>query len=177
MEGYKIYAVDFDKTLSMAKWPDVGDPNLELISYLKSKQAAGDKVILNSCRVGEALEKAISFCASYGLVFDAINENLPEVVEKFGNDSRKISADYYIDDKAVSPDEITGEEKIIINSNDLPITIASKLIGGTRKIKNKLTLALNKAAGGDGTEDLLSREDIKELSDYLLTWLMNNPND
>ena len=39
----------------------------------------------------------------HGLVFDMINENLPELVELYGNDCRKVNADIYIDDKAVNP--------------------------------------------------------------------------
>ena len=34
-----------------------------------------------------------------GLVFDAVNEPLPEQIKQWGNDTRKIYADYYIDDK------------------------------------------------------------------------------
>lgn len=34
--------------------------------------------------------------------FDAVNENLPEMVEWYGNDSRKVHADCYIDDKCVN---------------------------------------------------------------------------
>ena len=45
------------------------------------------------------LQNAINWCNSYGLYFDAHNENLPELIELFGNDSRKIGADYYCDDK------------------------------------------------------------------------------
>jgi hypothetical protein len=39
------------------------------------------------------LEEAVSWCRSYDLEFDAVNENLSEMVEFFGNDSRKIFAD------------------------------------------------------------------------------------
>ncbi len=34
-----------------------------------------------------------------GIEFDAVNDNLTETLEKYGTDSRKITADYYIDDK------------------------------------------------------------------------------
>lgn len=34
-----------------------------------------------------------------GLVFDVVNEPLPEQIKRWGNDTRKIYADYYIDDK------------------------------------------------------------------------------
>lgn len=58
-------------------------------------------MILWTNRCDELLEKAIEWCEGYGLIFDAVNENLSERVEKYGNDCRKISADIYIDDKAV----------------------------------------------------------------------------
>jgi hypothetical protein len=32
-------------------------------------------------------------------VFDAYNENLPERIAEYGGDCRKISADFYVDDK------------------------------------------------------------------------------
>lgn len=34
-----------------------------------------------------------------GLIFDAVNEALPEQIERWNNDTRKIYADYYIDDR------------------------------------------------------------------------------
>jgi len=37
------------------------------------------------------------------LVFDAINDNLPEIKELYGNNSRKISYDIYIDDRNYIP--------------------------------------------------------------------------
>lgn len=102
LNGNQIIAVDFDKTLSYAKWPEVGEPNTNLFRYLKEQKAAGARIILNSCRTGEALEKAVQFCKDNGLEFDCVNENLPELIKAYGEDSRKISAVYYIDDKAIS---------------------------------------------------------------------------
>lgn len=100
-----IYAVDFDGTLIIGnKWPDVdGQMNFPLIQYLIDEQARGNKIILNTCRQGEALEVAIKKCKEFWLTFDAINENIPETIEAYGADSRKISADYYIDDRAINP--------------------------------------------------------------------------
>ena len=46
------------------------------------------------------MQNAIIMCSNYGLKFDAVNQNMPEVIERFGGDSRKIYADEYIDDKA-----------------------------------------------------------------------------
>ena len=99
---FMIFAVDFDGTLSLGQWPEVGPANDNLIDYLKDRQRSGDKLILWTCRAGEALDSAVSFCTDNGLMFDAINDNLPEVTQKYGNNSRKISCDYYIDDRAVT---------------------------------------------------------------------------
>lgn len=96
-----IYAVDFDRCLSFASWPAVGLPNRPLIEYLIRCRLNGDKLILWTCRTGEALNAAVTFCKDQGLEFDAVNENLPELIERYGNDPRKINADLYIDDKCM----------------------------------------------------------------------------
>lgn len=96
-----IYAVDFDGTLCKYAWPGIGEPNWNLIRFLINHQRQGDKLILWTCRVGNKLDEAVKWCRDHGLKFDAVNENLPEVIESFGCDSRKIFANYYIDDRAI----------------------------------------------------------------------------
>lgn len=95
----KIIAVDFDGTLCENKWPEIGEANKEMITYLKDRQANGDKLILWTCRVDDMLKNAIDWSAEQGLIFDAVNENLPEIVASFGTDTRKIFANEYIDDR------------------------------------------------------------------------------
>ena len=56
-----------------------------------------------------ALADAVDFCSSNGLEFDAVNDNLPEITEKYGNNSRKISCDLYIDDRAVGCTDMAVE--------------------------------------------------------------------
>lgn len=102
MKANKIIAVDFDGTLCENNWPEIGEPKKEVITYLKERQAAGDKLILWTCRVGEMLEKAVKWCAGQGLEFDAVNKNLPEIIAEFGTDTRKIFANEYIDDRNAS---------------------------------------------------------------------------
>lgn len=96
----KIIAVDFDGTLCENKWPEIGEANTELITYLKKQKEAGVKIILWTCRTWSLLKDAISWCRTQGLYFDAVNENLPEVIKRMDGDSRKIFADEYIDDKS-----------------------------------------------------------------------------
>lgn len=104
-DGHYIFAVDFDKTLILEnEWPDAnGKPNKPMIDYLLMEKNRGTKIILWTCRDGKPLEDAVEFCRTQGLEFDAVNENLPEMIRKYGNDSRKISADKYIDDAALDP--------------------------------------------------------------------------
>ncbi|RGU89814.1 hypothetical protein DWW31_18355 [Clostridium sp. AF15-17LB] len=100
MEGYnKIYAVDFDGTLNLGKYPILGQPNMELFNYLIDRQQTGDMIILWTCREGDLLKSAVKYCKNYGLGFDAINDNVQENKDRWGNNTRKVFADYYIDDK------------------------------------------------------------------------------
>ena len=95
----QIIAVDFDGTLCFSKWPDCGEPNQALINYLKKWKSDGNKFILWTCRIGEDLSNAVAWCQEHGLEFDAINDNLPEIVDYYGSNSRKITCDWYIDDR------------------------------------------------------------------------------
>ena len=103
-----IIAVDFDGTISLGKWPDVGPVNVDVMEALLDRKEAGDKIVLWTCRGGKELEDAVAWCRKYGLEFDAVNETLPEVLEAWGyDDTRKVFADEYWDDKAVN---VVGEE-------------------------------------------------------------------
>ena len=102
--NFKTIAVDFDGTLCYSKWPELGQPNQALIEYLQEWKRNGNKLILWTCRAGEALAKAIEWCREQDLEFDAVNDNLPEIIEFYGHNSRKISCDYYIDDRMLLPE-------------------------------------------------------------------------
>ena len=102
-KGKRIIAVDFDGTLHTGTWPEIGDVNMTVFNFCRNEQLNGSRLILWTNRDGEQLEDAVAWCKERGLEFDAINENLPELIELYGNDCRKINADIYIDDKAVNP--------------------------------------------------------------------------
>jgi len=128
----KVIAVDFDGTLCENKWPEIGEPNKELIGYLQKRQAAGDKLILWTCRVGELLEQAVKFCYDQGLIFDAVNENLPETLEWMNGDSRKIWANEYIDDRNV-PIDICREKSSMELWAENEVALACKREAPDRK--------------------------------------------
>lgn len=96
----KTIAVDFDGCLCEAKWPDIGAPRWDVINELRKQQADGAKLILWTCREGQQLQAAVMWCLNHGLKFDAINDNLEENKEYFGNNSRKVWASEYWDDKS-----------------------------------------------------------------------------
>lgn len=93
-----IYAVDFDGTLCKELWPDIGEPNMKLVDFLVEERRKGNAVILYTMREGIKLDEALIWCKELGLTFDAINDNLPRIKGFYGNNPRKIFANYYIDD-------------------------------------------------------------------------------
>lgn len=97
----KIIAVDFDGTLAENEFPEIGRPIPSVISKLLFEQSKGTKIILWTCRRDEALYEAVEWCESRGIYFDTVNENLPEIIEELGGDTRKIFATEYWDDRAV----------------------------------------------------------------------------
>lgn len=94
-------AVDFDGCLVTGRWPEIGEPNLYLMGGLSMLREEGAELILWTNREGELLDQAVAFCKERGLEFDAVNDNLPSWRSFFGNNTRKVGADYYLDDKAV----------------------------------------------------------------------------
>lgn len=98
----QIIAVDFDGTLNLSHYPLTDSPNKAVINALLARKRAGAKIILWTCRTGNELQAAVDACASWGIRFDAINDNIPETKAAFGGDNpRKITATEYWDDKAV----------------------------------------------------------------------------
>ena len=94
-----IIAVDFDGVIVENRFPSIGRPHMGVINGLIERRKKGDKLILWTCRFGPTLIDAVAFCRNMGLEFDAVNENLQMMIDKYGSDSRKVYADCYIDDR------------------------------------------------------------------------------
>lgn len=99
----KVWAVDFDGTLCENRWPSIGLPHDDVINALKVARQCGVRLVLWTCRTGTALDDAIIWCTQQGLIFDAINDNVPDVIDEYGCNPRKITADLYIDDRSIDP--------------------------------------------------------------------------
>lgn len=102
----KIIAVDFDGTLCEDNFPYIGKEKKNVIDAVLQEQSNGAYIILWTCRGGQTLTDALTWCGCRGLYFDAVNDNVTEIKEMFGGNSRKIVADEYWDDKSRHPNNI-----------------------------------------------------------------------
>jgi len=99
-----IIAVDFDLTLSLGEYPNVGPLAPGAKDALEQMKADGHEVIIWTSRNGVHVQSARKFLEDNGVPFDCINENLPRILEEYhGKDNRKVYADVYIDDKNIPP--------------------------------------------------------------------------
>lgn len=109
--GIAIFAVDFDGVLCEDQFPNIGILNLQLIEELKDLQRQGHKIILWTNRTDHLtlngitynpLNDAVNTLAEKGLIPDAVNKNIPEVINYFQTESpsNKITADIFLDDRA-----------------------------------------------------------------------------
>jgi hypothetical protein len=108
-----LIAVDFDGTIVEHAFPEIGKPQPGAFETMRALQAAGHKLILNTCRedtkvfsgsrfaARHFLTEAVNFCRKNGIEFHSVNVNAK------GDDSfrdgalhrRKIYAKVYIDDR------------------------------------------------------------------------------
>ena len=77
-----IYAIDFDNTLAITRFPEIVAPNKKMVAFAKAVKAQGHQIILWTSRAGADLENAVEWCRLQGLVFDAVNEPLPEQIKR-----------------------------------------------------------------------------------------------
>jgi hydroxymethylpyrimidine pyrophosphatase-like HAD family hydrolase len=94
-------AVDFDGTIVEHKYPAIGKTLLFAFETLKKLQEQQHQLILWTYRSGKELDEAVEFCRKNGIEFYAVNKNYPEEVFDEKTVSRKIQADYYIDDRNI----------------------------------------------------------------------------
>ncbi len=108
----KIIACDFDGTLAVDNYPTCGEPIHETFELLRKEKKRGENIILWTNRTGDELKEAVEFCGAYGLEFDAVNDNLPEIILAFKCNPRKIFANEYWDDRMVSLPHLKHLDKI-----------------------------------------------------------------
>jgi len=107
----KIIAVDFDGTIATDKYPLVGEPIYATIVRIQQEQRNGAKIILWTNRTDKALDRAVEFCHDYGILLDAVNDNIQSVIDTFGCNPRKIFANEYWDDRMVALPHLKHPER------------------------------------------------------------------
>lgn len=101
-----IIAIDFDNTIAHTAYPVILSPLPGAIETIRYFQQAGHVLILWTCREGEDLRRALQWLKQFGIVFNFINQNPTSDIEEWGVDTRKVFADFYIDDKNIDCKEV-----------------------------------------------------------------------
>lgn len=113
-------AVDFDGTIVEHRYPAIGKEILFAFDTLKALQEQRHQLILWTYRSGKELEEAVEYCKKNGVVFYAVNKNYPEEEYLEGETSRKIQADFYIDDRNIGGLPGWGEIWQMLNPDQNP---------------------------------------------------------
>lgn len=97
-----VLAIDFDHTICMSNWPNLGMQRKNAKVYIDKLLNEGYGIIINTCREGVPLADAIKWMESNKINYHYVNCNFPHLISLYGADCRKISADMYIDDKCLT---------------------------------------------------------------------------
>jgi hypothetical protein len=96
-----VLAVDFDGTVVEDRYPEIGKPLPFAIDTLKRLHADGHRIVLWTFRHGRPLRNAVEFLESQGVQLYAVNQSFPDESEQLDGYSRKIHADWFIDDRNI----------------------------------------------------------------------------
>ena len=113
-----IIAVDFDGTIVEHRYPEIGREIPFATETLRMLLKEHHKLILWSVREGKLLEDAVNWCKERGIEFYAINRDYPEeTLDNNNHFSRKIKADYFIDDRNIGGLPDWGQIYNMIHNN------------------------------------------------------------
>lgn len=94
-----LLSIDFDDTIAkIGEFPEILGEMPGAIESLKELHAEGHRIQIWTCRHGEWLDQARAWLDENKVPYERINENCPNLIDKWG-ETRKMSADLYIDDK------------------------------------------------------------------------------
>lgn len=100
-------SIDYDDTIVFQDYPNAGIIKPKAKEVINRLYDEGHKIMIWTCRSHEALETAKEYLKECGVKYHVINENHPDLIERWQHDTRKMSADIYIDDKQLGgiPDD------------------------------------------------------------------------
>lgn len=126
-------AVDFDGTIVTHNYPDIGKEIPFAIETLKMLIKDHHRLILWSVREGDLLQEAVDWCKERGVEFWAVNKDYPEEKSDNNNYSRKIKADYFIDDRNIGGLPDWGQIYQIISQGKSYRTIIRESLGAVQE--------------------------------------------
>lgn len=100
-----ILAIDFDDTIADTSYPEIHGLKKDAREYINKLYSDEWYIIIWTCRANNDNSKMpynmmFEFLQKEGINYHKINEQHDGLLDFFG-DTRKISADYYIDDKNI----------------------------------------------------------------------------
>lgn len=101
MNSSLVLAVDFDGTVVVDRYPEIGKPMPFAFEALRKLAQDGHRIVLWTYRAGKPLDEAVAFMKKQGIDLYAVNESFPGEKVDFVRTSRKIHADFFIDDRIV----------------------------------------------------------------------------
>ncbi len=113
-----IIAIDFDGTIHSGEWPGIGEPMPGAKEVINNLRAEGHYIIIWTCREGQRQTEMVNWLLEQGIGFDRINDHEPRQVALYNNDSRKVYAHIYIDDKNVGGLPSWGEIAMLIRRQE-----------------------------------------------------------
>lgn len=100
-----ILAIDFDNTIASTTYPEIHGFVKNSKKYINKLYDDGWYIIIWTCRDDRgntlyAAKKAKEWLKNNNVKFNTFNENHSDLVKRYG-ESRKVSVDFYIDDKHI----------------------------------------------------------------------------
>lgn len=125
-------AVDFDGTIVEHRYPEIGPELPFATETLRQLIKDHHRLILWSVREGKLLQDAVDWCHERGVDFWAVNRDYPEEKKDSNNHfSRKIKADYFIDDRNIGGLPDWGQIYRIINEHKTFAQVIKESYGHT----------------------------------------------
>lgn len=131
-------AVDFDGTIVTDEYPKIGEELPFATETLKMLIKDHHRLILWSVREGKTLQEAIDWCKERGIEFYAVNRDYPEeTLDNNNHFSRKLKADYFIDDRGIAGLPDWGQIYQIISQHKSYRQLIKESLGANQEAPKK----------------------------------------
>ena len=155
-------AIDFDGTIVKELYPDIGSLLPGAKEYINKLYDDGHYIIIWTCRSEGYEIGVVEFLDGMNIKYHQVNENELARIEKYGSDSRKISADIYIDDKNLGglPNWPTIYEMVLAHATSHEV-VRETVTWGIKGKKGVVKVTISKLAN-DHIQAILNTEPVQK---------------